>query len=80
VTNKYLPSTSETKRLAQDKMMGAILPTGLLSQSRITSSNSPAAFGASDRKRCDAWYRWYRYGSWAAGWTQIGTQIFGRLL
>ena len=36
VTNKYLQATSETKRPAQDKLVGAILPTGLLSQSKTT--------------------------------------------
>jgi hypothetical protein len=36
VTNKYLQATSETKRLVQDKLVGAILPTGLLSQSKTT--------------------------------------------
>src|ERR1022692_4699376 len=36
VTNKYLQATSETKRSAQDKLVGAILPTGLLSQSKTT--------------------------------------------
>ena len=29
VTNKYLQATSKTKRLAQDKLVDAILPTGL---------------------------------------------------
>ena len=28
VTNKYLQATSKTKRLAQDKLVDAILPTG----------------------------------------------------
>jgi integrase len=36
VTNKYLQATSETKRSAQDKLVDAILPTGLLSQSKTT--------------------------------------------
>jgi integrase len=36
VTNKYLQATSESKRTAQDKLVGAILPTGLLSQSKTT--------------------------------------------
>jgi len=30
VTNKYLQATSKTKRLAQDKLVDAILPTGIL--------------------------------------------------
>ena len=30
VTNKYLQATSRAKRLAQDKLVDAILPTGLL--------------------------------------------------
>jgi len=30
VTNKYLQATAESKRLAQDKLVGAILPMGLL--------------------------------------------------
>ena len=34
VTNKYLQATAETKRLAQDKLVGAILPSGLLSASK----------------------------------------------
>ena len=34
VTNKYLQATAESKRLAQDKLVGAILPTGLLSGSK----------------------------------------------
>ena len=29
-TNKYLQATSKAKRLAQDKLVDAILPTGLL--------------------------------------------------
>jgi len=29
VTNKYLQATAESKRLAQDKLVGAILPMGL---------------------------------------------------
>ena len=36
VTNKYLQATADTKRMAQDKLVGAILPTGLLSQSKTT--------------------------------------------
>ncbi len=34
VTNQYLQATSKTKRLAQEKLVDAILPTGSLSQSR----------------------------------------------
>jgi integrase len=34
VTNKYLQATAETKRLAQDKLVDAILPAGLLSGSK----------------------------------------------
>lgn len=34
VTNQYLQATSKSKRLAQDKLIGAILPTGSLSQSK----------------------------------------------
>src|SRR5271165_5758207 len=30
VTNKYLQATSNAKRVAQDKLVDAILPTGLL--------------------------------------------------
>ena len=30
VTNKYLQATSNAKRLAQDKLVDAIFPTGLL--------------------------------------------------
>ena len=30
VTNKYLQATSKTKRLAQDKLVDTILPTGIL--------------------------------------------------
>jgi integrase len=36
VTNQYLQATSQTKRLAQEKLVDAILPTGSLSQSRST--------------------------------------------
>jgi hypothetical protein len=34
VTNQYLQATSNTKRLAQDKLLDAILPSGLLSASK----------------------------------------------
>lgn len=34
VTNKYLQTTAETKRVAQGKLVDAILPTGLLSGSK----------------------------------------------
>jgi integrase len=34
VTNQYLQATSKTQRLAQEKLVDAILPTGSLSQSR----------------------------------------------
>ena len=34
VTNQYLQATSKNKRLAQEKLVDAILPTGLLSQSK----------------------------------------------
>ena len=34
VTNKYLQATAETKRVAQGKLVDAILPTGLLSGSK----------------------------------------------
>lgn len=34
VTNQYLQATSKSKRLAQDKLVDAILPTGSLSQSK----------------------------------------------
>jgi len=34
VTNKYLQATAESERLAQDKLVGAILLTGLLSGSK----------------------------------------------
>jgi integrase len=36
VTNKYLQATSKTKRSAQGKLVDAILPTGVLSQSKST--------------------------------------------
>ena len=36
VTNKYLQATSETKRVAQDKLVASILPTGSLSQAKTT--------------------------------------------
>lgn len=36
VTNKYLQATAETKRLAQDKLVGAILPTGVLSANKTS--------------------------------------------
>ncbi|HEX4605396.1 MAG TPA: hypothetical protein VH724_15455 [Candidatus Angelobacter sp.] len=36
VTNKYLQATSKTKRLAQEKLVDAILPTGSLSASKST--------------------------------------------
>ncbi len=35
VTNKYLQATSRSKRLAQDKLVDAILPTGLLPKSNL---------------------------------------------
>ena len=35
VTNKYLQATSKTKRLAQDKLVDAILPTGLLPKTNL---------------------------------------------
>ena len=34
VTNKYLQATAESKRMAQDKLVGAILPTGLFLASK----------------------------------------------
>jgi hypothetical protein len=34
VTNQYLQATSKTKRLAQDKLVDAILPRGSLSASK----------------------------------------------
>jgi integrase len=36
VTNKYLQATPESKRLAQDKLVDALLPSGLLSASKAT--------------------------------------------
>lgn len=36
VTNKYLQATSKTKRLAQEKLLDAILPSGSLSASKST--------------------------------------------
>ena len=36
VTNKYLQATSQSKRTAQAKLVDAILPTGLLSESKTT--------------------------------------------
>jgi hypothetical protein len=36
VTNKYLQATPESKRLAQGKLVDAILPGGLLSGSKLT--------------------------------------------
>ena len=35
VTNKYLQATSKTKRLAQDKLVDAILPDGVLSAKQV---------------------------------------------
>ena len=35
VTNKYLQVTSKTKRLAQDKLADAILPTGILPKKNL---------------------------------------------
>ena len=35
VTNKYLLATSKTKRLAQDKLVDAILPTGILPKTNL---------------------------------------------
>jgi molybdenum-dependent DNA-binding transcriptional regulator ModE len=35
VTNKYLQATSKSKRLAQDKLVDAILPTGLLPKTNL---------------------------------------------
>jgi hypothetical protein len=35
VTNKYLQTTSKTKRLAQDKLVDAILPTGILPKTNL---------------------------------------------
>jgi len=35
VTNKYLQATSKTKRLAQDKLVDAILPTGILTKTNL---------------------------------------------
>jgi hypothetical protein len=35
VTNKYLQATCKNKRTAQGKLVDAILPTGILSQSKI---------------------------------------------
>ena len=35
VTNKYLQATLKAKRLAQDKLVDAILPTGLLPMPKL---------------------------------------------
>ena len=35
VTNKYLQATSKIKRLAQDKLVDAILPTGILPKTNL---------------------------------------------
>jgi integrase len=35
VTNKYLQATSKTKRLGQDKLVDAILPTGILPKTNL---------------------------------------------
>jgi hypothetical protein len=35
VTNKYLQATSKTNRLAQDKLVDAILPTGFLVAAQV---------------------------------------------
>src|SRR5580692_10459944 len=35
VTNKYLQATSKTKRLAQDKLVDAILPAGILPKTNL---------------------------------------------
>jgi hypothetical protein len=39
VANKYLQATPDTKRLKQDKLVGAILPTGLLSRAKTRLSS-----------------------------------------
>lgn len=39
VTNKYLQATSSSKRLAQDKLVDAILPAGVLRGKRSTLVN-----------------------------------------
>ena len=35
VTNKYLQATAKTKRLAQDKLVDAILPAGILPKTNL---------------------------------------------
>ncbi len=40
VTNKYLQATSKTKRLAQDKLVDAILPTGILPKTNLIQMNA----------------------------------------
>jgi len=40
VTNKYLQATSKTKRLAQDKLVDAILPTGILPEDKPDPMNA----------------------------------------
>jgi hypothetical protein len=37
VTNKYPQATSKAKRLAQDKLVGAILPTGILPKTNLSN-------------------------------------------
>lgn len=50
LTNKYQQATAESKRMAQDKLVGAILPAGLLSGSKSKMCNS-----GSHRLRFDFW-------------------------
>ncbi|HLH08970.1 MAG TPA: site-specific integrase [Terriglobales bacterium] len=37
VTNQYLQATSQSKRIAQEKLVEAILPGGILSASKTTT-------------------------------------------
>jgi hypothetical protein len=40
VTNRYLQATSKTKRLAQHKLVDAILPTGILPKTNLNTMNA----------------------------------------
>jgi len=47
VTNKYLQATTKSKRLAQGKLVDAILPGGVLSGSKSTLIHQPEKFVSS---------------------------------
>jgi hypothetical protein len=50
VTKKYLQATSKTKRLAQDKLVDAILPTGIFAKDYPHPPGSESAAYAHVRK------------------------------